>query len=274
MENVTQFLDTAPDVDYLLIKVVVIFSLHGACRRAELLNLTVDDITDTGSILIVNLNETKTKKIRTFTVTNDLHGYELYRQYVSLRPSHVKHIRFFLCYKSAKCSIQPVGINSFAKFPKEIATFLQLPDANTYTGHCLRRTSATLLADSGADLLTLKRHGGWRSNNVAEGYIEESVKNKVKISKQIFQEALQPTSTKNNVTDDSNEIKITTETQVLQPMTSMKNDYQKENEPSNDIIPAGTVIEQTNTFQRDTEKRNSCITSCTFTSCTVNINIH
>jgi hypothetical protein len=69
--------------------------------------------------------------------------------------------------------------------PRDIAQYLNLPDANLYTGHAFRRTSATLLADSGADITTLKRHGGWRSSNVAEGYIENSIDNKLKIGKQI-----------------------------------------------------------------------------------------
>lgn len=55
-----------------------------------------------------------------------------------------------------------------------------------YTGHCYRRTSASLLADSGADILTLKRHGGWKSSTVAEGYVEDSITNKIKISKCIL----------------------------------------------------------------------------------------
>jgi hypothetical protein len=41
------------------------------------------------------------------------------------------------------------------------------------------------LADSGADLLTLKRHGGWKSNTVAEGYVEDSVCQKKRIGQQI-----------------------------------------------------------------------------------------
>lgn len=40
--------------------------------------------------------------------------------------------------------------------PKEIAKFIGLPDAESYTGHNFKRTSATLLANSGADLLALK----------------------------------------------------------------------------------------------------------------------
>ena len=49
-----------------------------------------------------------------------------------------------------------------------------------YTGHSFDRTSATLLADSRANITTLKPHG-WKSDSVAEGYIEESVANREKI---------------------------------------------------------------------------------------------
>jgi len=43
-----------------------------------------------------------------------------------------------------------------------------------------------MLADSGADLLTVKRHGGWKSNSVAEGYIYTSKENKKNVAKKIF----------------------------------------------------------------------------------------
>lgn len=102
---------------------------------------------------------------------------------MQLRPGHVTHKRLFLFYKKGKCSVQPVGINMFAKMPQRIAHFLQFPEANLYTRHCLCRTSTTLLADSGADVLMLKRHGGWRSSTVAEGYVDENINNKVNISK-------------------------------------------------------------------------------------------
>lgn len=44
------------------------------------------------------------------------------------------------------------------------AQFLKLPDPLAYTGHCFRRTSATLLVNGGSDILQLKRHGGWKSS--------------------------------------------------------------------------------------------------------------
>lgn len=48
----------------------------------------------------------------------------------------------------------------------------------SFTGHSFRRTSATLLVDAGADITELKRHGGWRSNATAEGYLGDSINNK------------------------------------------------------------------------------------------------
>jgi hypothetical protein len=40
-----------------------------------------------------------------------------------------------------------------------------------------------LLADSGADILTLKRHGSWKSNTVAESYVSASKTSKLEIAK-------------------------------------------------------------------------------------------
>lgn len=82
MENITTFLNTAENYNYLLIKVVLVFGLNGACRKAELCHLLLDDIEDSESILVITLHDTKTKKCRIFTVTNELNGYELYQEYI------------------------------------------------------------------------------------------------------------------------------------------------------------------------------------------------
>jgi hypothetical protein len=71
-----------------------------------------------------------------------------------------------------------------------------LTERGSFTGHSLRRTSATLLADSGANILTLKRHGSWKSNSVAESYVSASKTSKLEIAKkfqQIHQVVLRPT---------------------------------------------------------------------------------
>ncbi|KAJ8922089.1 hypothetical protein NQ315_004021 [Exocentrus adspersus] len=48
------------------------------------------------------------------------------------------------------------------------------------------KTSASLLADSGASIDVLKRHGGWKSASVAEGYIENSINTKKIVADSIF----------------------------------------------------------------------------------------
>ena len=76
--------------------------------------------------------------------------------------------------------------------PKKIVEVLKLPEAtNSYTGHCMRRTSATLLIDKGGSISDLKRLGEWSSTTSAEGYIEDSIQNKIQTSKKIFSDLTQ-----------------------------------------------------------------------------------
>jgi hypothetical protein len=79
-------------------------------------------------------------------------------------------------------------VNTIGGIPKKIATALGLSEPANYTGHCFRRSSASLLVDAPAsiDMHTLKRHGGWKSDNVAQGYVETSVQNKKIIATKIM----------------------------------------------------------------------------------------
>ncbi|XP_044766580.1 uncharacterized protein LOC123322667 [Coccinella septempunctata] len=69
-EELEYFLDAAPDEQYLLIKVVFIMGVAGGCRIGELVNMTVDDVEDRGSVLVIQIPVTKTYKKRVFTVVN------------------------------------------------------------------------------------------------------------------------------------------------------------------------------------------------------------
>ncbi|KAJ8931929.1 hypothetical protein NQ314_015127 [Rhamnusium bicolor] len=75
-----------------------------------------------------------------------------------------------------------------------VAKYLNLSNLEQYTGHSFRRSSASLLAGYGADILTLKRHGGWKSSTVAEGYIEDSIQSKKENITQIFSNNLTETT--------------------------------------------------------------------------------
>lgn len=100
---------------------------------------------------------------------------------MSLRPEKCESDRFFLNYQRNACTRQVIGKNKLSKMPQEIPEFLKLSNPECYTGHSFRRSSATLLADAGADLITIKQYGGWKSSNVAEGYIENSTTRKRKV---------------------------------------------------------------------------------------------
>lgn len=186
-ELVLQFIHNAPDETFLMVKVALIFGVFGGCRRQELVNMLINHVEDRGSVFVINIPETKTDKKRVFTIIdeNQMNSIMLVRKYISLRPHGCSEKRFFLGYRHGRCFGQPVGKNTFGKIPSHIAKYLGLSDADKFTGHCLRRTSATLLAEAGASMTTLKRHGGWKSSSVAEGYLEDSISSKNKVSRML-----------------------------------------------------------------------------------------
>lgn len=145
-----------------------------------MLKLEKSNVQDMDSKFLISVKVSKTHTNRIFTVVdNEEHTLlNLIRQYISLRPLHTPHQRFFVFYKNNKCSTHPVGINTFSKLPSTIATFLKLDQVHLYTGHCFRRSSASILSESGADFSAIKGLGGWKSTSVAEGYIENSIQSK------------------------------------------------------------------------------------------------
>lgn len=156
----------------------------GACRRQELHDIKIQDVTDFSSTILVTLNNTKNKTTRKFTITGNY--YNLCKKYMDLRPANCKSSSFFVNYFNGRCTVQNIGINKFGDMGKQIAKYLNLSDPHLYTGHCFRRTSATILVDAGGDITTLKRHGGWKSTTVAESYIDDSIQNKMSVSNRIL----------------------------------------------------------------------------------------
>lgn len=148
----------------------------GACRSNELYEMKIEDVKDFQTELLITIPKTKTKIVRKFTINSTF--YNIVKKYIDLRPSHVETNSFFLNYQKSKCTIQRIGKNKFADIGRQIAKYLNLPNPQSYTGHCYRRSSATLYIDGGGDITGLKRHGGWKSTQVAEGYIDQSMRNK------------------------------------------------------------------------------------------------
>lgn len=134
--------------------------------------------------------------------------------YDSLIPRKID--QFFMRYQGKKFTQQPIGKNTLAKVPSKIATHLGLPNPNQYTGHSLHVTSATILADAGVSTLNLKKHAGWKSDAIAEGYLRESKNNKVEIANVISEDSNQQVT---NVQPVFNQTTPTT-TQSITPSIS------------------------------------------------------
>ena len=71
-----------------------------------------------------------------------------------------------------------MGQNETKKLGVCIARRLGIPNPETYSSHCMRRTAATLLANSGISLIGLKNWGRWKSDSVAQGYVEQGIQSK------------------------------------------------------------------------------------------------
>lgn len=163
----------------------MIVALAGACRPDELCSMKVDDIEDRGSVIIIKIPESKINtQQRSFAIVDryekNIQCLEIFRKYAILRPKNTQYRRFFIRYQAGKCINQLVGKNTFSRIPSRIAEYLRLENPTSYTGHSLRRTSATLLANTGADVLNLIRHAEWKSSPV-EGYVAEAMQNKVQV---------------------------------------------------------------------------------------------
>ncbi|XP_011308819.1 uncharacterized protein [Fopius arisanus] len=200
-EQVKKFLLTAPDEIYLDTKVVWILEMYGACRRCELKNLKITDFKEKGDDLEFFLDETKTDNPRSFVVPQPL--CTKVKNYIALRPDNCTLHDFFLYYNKGKCTRQPIGINKIGNMAKEAAIFLNLPNVNRYTSHCIRHTSATCLANTGASDVALKQLGGWKSTEIAHNYCQNSLHNKRtiagRITKSILEAPSTSTSTAHNV---------------------------------------------------------------------------
>jgi integrase len=190
------------------LKVVAILGIAGACRQEELTELKCSNIISTATHLIVYIPETKTNRPRSFALvvlpSSEVKPLEIFQKYVAARPAGFASPRFFYQFHSGKGACQHVGVNTIGKIPSDIAKFLGLEDFEDYTGHSFRRSSASWLADSGADKDTIMRHGGWKSSAVAEGYVETSVESKKRIAGQILGEQNEPLNKVRKITHEAN----------------------------------------------------------------------
>ncbi|KAK4884193.1 hypothetical protein RN001_000464 [Aquatica leii] len=212
--DVATFIEQAPDEEFLLMKVILVIGVSGACRREELYKMTLEDIKYKDDILLITIPITKTSTSRTFVISKST-WVELVKKYIEIRKKIEKiKERLFLKYYSGKCVNVPIGINAIGMIPSKIASYLKLENPTEFTGHCFRRSSATLLVNRGGDLLSLKQFGGWKSSTVAEGYVAESLKRKIDVAQMMTEESGASTSKITKMISDVDQVTSRTEVEV------------------------------------------------------------
>ncbi|KAF7991011.1 hypothetical protein HCN44_000816 [Aphidius gifuensis] len=103
--------------------------------------------------------ETKNDVARSFIVANELQNFR--KKYIDLGPPNLTTTsNIFLNYQKGKCTSQPICVNKIGSVPAVVAEYLNIPNVKKYTSHLFRRSSATLLADTVADITIIMRSGG------------------------------------------------------------------------------------------------------------------
>jgi integrase len=187
-DQIFDYLRRAPSEGrFLVIKLALLSGYFGALRGCELVALCWEDIAlaQEGILLIIRKSKTDRAGIGSTKLLPKMEEEALCPvHYFGLYKSQVKNPtgRLFVHFQSGAFVRTPVGKNVIAGFPREIATFLCIDSPEKYTGHAFRVSSATALADSGANTLTLKRHGRWRSETIAEEYVRESKQSRIDVA--------------------------------------------------------------------------------------------
>lgn len=157
-----RFLREAPDEEYLLHKMFIIFGVYGAMRGNELINMKLNDIIIRDNEIEVCIPESK-KSNRTFIITKhidpSLDAILLVKKYLSLRPSIVKNNRFMIYMSNGKGVNRPVGRNRISKITKEIAEYLGFDKERIekFSGHTYKKTGTYLLDLANAQESTDKK---------------------------------------------------------------------------------------------------------------------
>lgn len=102
--------------------------------------------------------------------------------------------RVFVQFKNQKFHPKcPIGHNSVGDVGKKVASWIGLENPERYTGHCWRRTAATVFADGGGSNAQMKRKFGWASETTATEYIDNSKKS-IATNADILQTGMEPST--------------------------------------------------------------------------------
>lgn len=176
-DDIFKFLrESSSEGNGLVDKIILLAGYYGGLRGCELVALTWEDLTFPQEGILLRIKHSKTDRAGIGSVkllpkldeeaVCHVFYFNLYKSLVAITTE-----RLFCQYRNGKFTKMPYGKTKVSEVPKIVASFLGLANPAEYTGHALRVSSATALADEGASSLSLKRHGRWKSDFVTEGGI-------------------------------------------------------------------------------------------------------
>ena len=162
---------------------IATLAYFGCLRSCELVSIKLEDVEKVTEGYMIRIIRTKTTNKHTrFLIPNAIANSNI--SPASIFPKYFEIVSPWLKEKNetriwprptrSSFCLQFRGVNHVGTVAKRIATFFSLHPGQ-YTGHSFRRSSATSAADSGISLINLKRLGGWRSDFVASGYVDDSI---------------------------------------------------------------------------------------------------
>jgi len=182
-EQIKKFLENANDEGKnLLHKAVVCIALYGGLRCADLVNIENDDVT---------IDSTTGVWIK-YSVSKQSGSFHKSNTFV-IPPPHDKYVidylnatnrlgRIFKNFNN-KFTAQPMGVRTLALTPSVVAKYLGLQ--GNFTGHCFRRSCATILAENGATSTQLKSLMNWRGEATALNYVDNSKRSRIVMAEKI-----------------------------------------------------------------------------------------
>jgi integrase len=149
----------------------------GAFRRSELIDITWESIRFVKEGIEILIGRSKTDQGGDGQVCAIPYGDGVLCPVTALitwrSQSHSESGHVFRHIKKTMItdvSIKPRQVNALIK---DIAKACDLPDAENYSGHSLRRGFATEASKNNVPFASIKRQGRWRSDGSVMGYIDE-----------------------------------------------------------------------------------------------------
>ena len=182
-----EIFDEAND-DHLLWKNLFIFMFFGLLRCCEVTAILFEWVSFESNFVQVNYQQ-KTKTLRkpfSFSIPN--HFKSTILKYVNQISSanKVKGMAFFqMMNKTFQMRRgKTAGRRAVERMAEHIGDALNFEEE--LTTHFVRRTSATLLADTGISLLHLQKAGRWKSAGVCQEYVEDSTNRRTETMKRLL----------------------------------------------------------------------------------------